>query len=94
MVAMFGTSEPFMYAPRGSRRFDIPGAATVTGAMLLLVYTVVSAQQVGWGSARTVGSPKSQRSWSVEGCKPAVDAANEAAFDVVRIDENTGRHSQ
>jgi MFS family permease len=42
--------------PRGSRRFDIPGAATVTGAMLLLVYTVVSAQQVGWGSARTVGS--------------------------------------
>jgi len=28
----------------------------VTGAMLLLVYTVVSAQQAGWGSARTVGS--------------------------------------
>ena len=25
-------------------------------AMLLLVYTVVSAQQAGWGSARTVGS--------------------------------------
>ncbi len=24
--------------------------------MLLLVYTVVSAQQAGWGSARTVGS--------------------------------------
>ncbi len=42
--------------PRGSRRFDIPGAATVTAAMLLLVYTVVSAQQAGWGSARTVGS--------------------------------------
>jgi MFS family permease len=42
--------------PRGSRRFDIPGAVTVTGAMLLLVYTVVSAQQAGWGSARTVGS--------------------------------------
>jgi MFS family permease len=43
-------------ASRGQRRFDVPGALTVTGAMLLLVYTVVSAQQEGWGSARTVGS--------------------------------------
>jgi MFS family permease len=41
---------------RGERRFDIPGALTITTAMLLLVYTVVSAQQAGWGSARTVGS--------------------------------------
>jgi predicted MFS family arabinose efflux permease len=41
---------------RGGRRFDVPGALTVTAAMLLLVYTVVSAQQAGWGSARTVGS--------------------------------------
>jgi len=41
---------------RGGRRFDIPGAAAVTVAMLLLVYTVVSAQQAGWASARTIGS--------------------------------------
>src|SRR5690242_13042099 len=41
---------------RGGRRFDIPGALTITAAMLLLVYTVVSAQQAGWGSARTIGS--------------------------------------
>src|SRR6201987_1649010 len=41
---------------RGDRRFDIPGALAITAAMLLLVYTVVSAQQAGWGSARTVGS--------------------------------------
>ena len=47
---------PASREPRGSRRFDIPGAVTVTGAMLLLVYTVVTAQQAGWGSARTVGS--------------------------------------
>ena len=47
---------PASREPRGSRRFDIPGAVTVTGAMLLLVYTVVSAQQAGWGSVRTVGS--------------------------------------
>jgi MFS family permease len=41
---------------RGGRKFDVPGALTITGAMLLLVYTVVSAQQAGWGSARTIGS--------------------------------------
>jgi MFS family permease len=41
---------------RGGRKFDLPGAVTVTGAMLLLVYTVVSAQQAGWASARTIGS--------------------------------------
>jgi MFS family permease len=42
----------------GARRrtFDIPGAVTVTAAMLLLVYTIVSAQQAGWGSPRTVVS--------------------------------------
>jgi MFS family permease len=43
-------------AERAGRRFDLPGALTVTAAMLLLVYTVVSAQQAGWGSARTIGS--------------------------------------
>jgi MFS family permease len=43
-------------ADRRGRRFDLPGAATVTAAMLLLVYTVVSAPQAGWASARTLGS--------------------------------------
>jgi MFS family permease len=38
------------------RPFDLPGAAAITASMLLLVYTVVSAQQAGWGSARTIGS--------------------------------------
>lgn len=41
---------------RGDRRFDLPGAIAASGAMLLLVYTVVSAQQAGWGSLRTIGS--------------------------------------
>ena len=41
---------------RSGRRFDLPGAVAVTGAMLLLVYTVVEAQQAGWGTARTIGS--------------------------------------
>jgi EmrB/QacA subfamily drug resistance transporter len=43
-------------ADRRGRRFDLPGAATVSSAMLLLVYAVVSAPQVGWTSARTLGS--------------------------------------
>jgi MFS family permease len=38
------------------RPFDLPGALTVTAAMLMLVYTVTSAQQAGWTSARTLGS--------------------------------------
>ena len=35
---------------------DLLGAALSTAAMLLLVYTVVSAPEVGWASARTIGS--------------------------------------
>jgi EmrB/QacA subfamily drug resistance transporter len=41
---------------RQGRRFDVPGGLAVTAAMLLLVYTVVSAQAAGWASARTIGS--------------------------------------
>jgi EmrB/QacA subfamily drug resistance transporter len=36
------------------RNFDPLGAVSVTGALLLLVYTISKAPQVGWGSARTV----------------------------------------
>jgi EmrB/QacA subfamily drug resistance transporter len=40
--------------PREGRGYDLLGAVTATGALLLLVYTVTEAQGVGWGSARTV----------------------------------------
>jgi EmrB/QacA subfamily drug resistance transporter len=40
---------------RTGQRFDVAGAATVTAAMLLLVYTVVSAPEAGWGSLHTLG---------------------------------------
>jgi EmrB/QacA subfamily drug resistance transporter len=44
-------------APAGSARsFDLLGAAAMTAGMLLLVFTVVQAPDVGWGSARTIGS--------------------------------------
>ena len=36
------------------RRFDIPGAVTVTAAMLLLVRTVVEAPAEGWSSLATI----------------------------------------
>jgi EmrB/QacA subfamily drug resistance transporter len=37
------------------RNFDLLGAILATGGMLLLVYTLVKAPDVGWGSARTIG---------------------------------------
>lgn len=41
---------------RGSlANFDTLGAVLATGGMLLLVYAVVNAPDVGWGKARTVG---------------------------------------
>lgn len=43
--------------PEGAARgYDIGGAVTSTLALLLLVYTVVSAPQAGWASFRTLGS--------------------------------------
>ena len=39
---------------QGLRAFDVPGAAAISAAMLLLVYTVVEAPSEGWGSPRTL----------------------------------------
>jgi EmrB/QacA subfamily drug resistance transporter len=35
--------------------FDIPGIATLSGALFLLVWAVVKASDYGWGSARSLG---------------------------------------
>jgi EmrB/QacA subfamily drug resistance transporter len=37
------------------RDFDTIGAGLITGGMLLLVYALVNAPSVGWGTARTLG---------------------------------------
>jgi EmrB/QacA subfamily drug resistance transporter len=37
------------------KNFDIRGALLATGGMLLLVYALVKAPTVGWGTARTIG---------------------------------------
>jgi MFS family permease len=41
---------------RFGRGFDVMGAVTITGAMLLLVFTLVDAPSAGWASARTLTS--------------------------------------
>jgi MFS family permease len=38
------------------RRFDVPGAVTLTTGMLLLVRTIVDAPDQGWASAQTIGA--------------------------------------
>jgi EmrB/QacA subfamily drug resistance transporter len=36
------------------RSFDIPGAVTVTGGLMALVYAIVQTETKGWGSAQTI----------------------------------------
>jgi len=55
-VTLIPRGEPGSGASRAWHRFDLPGAAVITAAMLLLVYTVTDAQQAGWASSRTVAS--------------------------------------
>lgn len=40
--------------PRNVGGYDLPGATTLVGGMLLLVYTVVEAPQKGWATASTL----------------------------------------
>ncbi|WP_354639096.1 MFS transporter [Kitasatospora camelliae] len=48
---------PRQAAPeRGAGGYDVAGAITGTGALLLLVFTVTEAQGAGWASLRTLGS--------------------------------------
>jgi MFS family permease len=41
-------------APLTRRSFDPAGALTITGALVLLVYALVEAPDVGWGDAQTI----------------------------------------
>jgi EmrB/QacA subfamily drug resistance transporter len=41
-------------AELGSRYLDLPGAASVTGGLMLLVYAMTRAVQHGWGNAETI----------------------------------------
>jgi MFS family permease len=59
-IALAALAAAFVLLPRNEPAkeggHDLLGAAFSTAAMLLLVYTIVTAPDVGWGSTRTVGS--------------------------------------
>jgi EmrB/QacA subfamily drug resistance transporter len=50
-LRLFGAERP----PTERGKFDLPGAILATGGMLLLVYALVKAPDVGWGTTRTIG---------------------------------------
>src|SRR4051812_37113290 len=54
VVALAPALLPKRSPAASTRRFDLAGAASVTAALSLLVYTVVDADAAGWTSARTV----------------------------------------
>jgi EmrB/QacA subfamily drug resistance transporter len=41
-------------APERHAGYDLAGAVSITGGLMLLVYTLVKTSDVGWGSARTI----------------------------------------
>jgi EmrB/QacA subfamily drug resistance transporter len=56
-VAVLAVS-PFLLresrADLGHRSFDLPGAVSITGGLMLLVYAMTHAAQHGWGTAETI----------------------------------------
>src|SRR5215510_7952325 len=46
---------PDSHVPMASRRLDIPGAVTVTAALIIAVYAIVNGNQIGWATFRTLG---------------------------------------
>src|SRR6266511_1061632 len=45
---------PESHADLGHRRFDVPGAISVTAGLALFVYAISKAPDVGWESCRTI----------------------------------------
>ncbi len=58
-LVAFALSPRLLAESRGAeseaRAFDVAGAVTVTAALSLLVYALVDANSVGWGSTQTIG---------------------------------------
>jgi EmrB/QacA subfamily drug resistance transporter len=46
---------PNSRAEQRPETYDVAGAVTITGGLLVLVYAIVKAQSYGWGSGKTVG---------------------------------------
>ena len=57
-AALLATAPFFLRESRadlGHRNFDLAGATTITGGLMLLVYAMTRATEIGWGSAQTIG---------------------------------------
>jgi len=59
-VGIFALAAALRFVPESRdesarRAFDVAGAVTVTGGLVVLVYAIVKAQEFGWGAARTLG---------------------------------------
>src|SRR5206468_1686939 len=46
---------PKSHLPTASKRLDIPGAVTVTAALIIAVYAIVNGNEIGWATFRTLG---------------------------------------
>jgi MFS family permease len=46
---------PAIETGAGGTRLDVPGAAAITGAMVLAVYAIVNGNATGWTSTQTIG---------------------------------------
>jgi EmrB/QacA subfamily drug resistance transporter len=55
VVALSLALLPAARIPGAERRLDVAGAITVTASLMLAVYAIVNANEVGWTSARTLG---------------------------------------
>jgi EmrB/QacA subfamily drug resistance transporter len=57
-VLVLGVAPRLLHESRvevARRHFDLPGAASITGGLMLLVYAMTRAVQHGWGSTETIG---------------------------------------
>jgi EmrB/QacA subfamily drug resistance transporter len=55
VVALTVVLVPATRIPTASRRLDVAGAVTVTGALMIAVYAIVNGNQEGWTSVQTLG---------------------------------------
>jgi EmrB/QacA subfamily drug resistance transporter len=65
------------------RHFDLPGAASITGGLMLLVYAMTHAAQHGWGSAETIVLLAA--SAALIGAFVAIEARSEAPLLPLRL---------
>jgi MFS family permease len=56
LLALCPALLPESRAPVARRVYDVAGAVTITAALVLLVYAVSEAPDVGWGDPQTIGS--------------------------------------